>query len=61
MVWMMKDGLAGIAFTMPTASRSVASASGLAGLSKPIWLSLICRKEKPVASAASASPISPTE
>src|SRR5216683_680585 len=58
---MMKDGLIGIAFTLATASRSVPSVSGLAGLLKPIWLSLICRKVNPVGSAATASPISPTE
>src|SRR6266403_6026257 len=58
---MMKDGLTGIAFTLATASRSVPSASGFAALSKPIWLSLICRNVNPVGSAASASPIIPTE
>src|ERR1700722_14110667 len=58
---MIKDGLTGIAFTMAMASRSVPSASGFAALSKPIWLSLICRKVKPLGSAARASPIIPTE
>src|SRR6267154_231838 len=58
---MMKDGLIGIAFTLATASRSVPSASGFAGLLKPMWLSLICRNVNPVGSAASASPINPTE
>src|SRR5882672_12124770 len=58
---MMKDGLIGIAFTLATASRSVPSASGFAALSKPMWLSLICRKVNPVDSAATASPIIPTE
>src|ERR1700682_3333582 len=58
---MIKDGLIGIAFTLATASRSVPSASGLGGFFNPIWLSLICRNVKPVGSAASASPISPTE
>src|SRR6266478_7193095 len=58
---MMKDGLIGIAFTLATASRSVPSASGFAALSKPMWLSLICRKVNPVDSAAMASPIMPTE
>src|ERR1700736_6821359 len=58
---MMKDGLTGIAFTTATASRNVPSASGFAALSKPIWLSLICRNVKPLDSAASASPIIPTE
>src|SRR5207344_132599 len=37
------------------------SASGLAGLLKLIWLSLICRKVKAEASAARASPIRPTD
>src|SRR5438067_8154351 len=58
---MMKDGLIGIAFTLATASRSVPSASGFAALSKPIWLSLICKNVNPVDSAASESPINPTE
>src|ERR1700692_4616468 len=58
---MIKDGLTGIAFTMAMASRSVPSASGFAALSKPIWLSLICRNVKPLGSAARASPIIPTE
>src|ERR1700686_1547322 len=31
-VWMMNDGLTGIAFTLATASRSVPSASGFGGL-----------------------------
>src|SRR5207302_5460304 len=34
---------------------------GLAGLSKPIWLSLICRKVMPAGSAACADPTSPIE
>src|ERR1700736_6146597 len=58
---MIKDGLTGIAFTMAMASRSVPSASGFAALSKPIWLSLICRNVKLLGSAARASPIIPTE
>src|ERR1700676_1246347 len=58
---MMKDGLIGIAFTLATASRSVPSASGFAALSKPMWLSLICRNVNAVDSAATASPINPTE
>ena len=37
------------------ASSSVPLAFGLAGLSKPIWLSLICRNVRPLASAAMAS------
>src|SRR5712691_1109905 len=58
---MMKEGLIGIAFTLATASRNVPSASGFAALSKPMWLSLICRNVNPVGSAATASPINPTE
>jgi hypothetical protein len=33
----------------------------LAGLSKPTWLSLICRKLSPAGSSAAASPTSPIE
>src|ERR1700736_3354129 len=58
---MIKDGLTGIAFTLEMASRSVPSASGFAALSKPIWLSLICKNVKLLGSAARASPIIPTE
>src|SRR6476646_4493454 len=58
---MMKEGLIGIAFTLATASRSVPSASGFAALSKPMWLSLICRNVNPVDSAATAAPINPTQ
>ena len=43
------------------ASSSVPLAFGLAGLSKPIWLSLICRKVRPFGSAAIASSTSPSE
>src|SRR6516165_10319446 len=57
----MKAGFDFTAFTLAIASRKVPSASGLAGLLKPIWLSLICRKVKPDASAANASPSSPTD
>ena len=46
-VWIMKDGFAGSALILPIASSSVPSALGLAGLSKPTWLSLICRKVSP--------------
>src|SRR5712691_3894262 len=60
-VWIMKEGLTGIPFTLAIASFSVPSALGLAGLSKPIWLSLICRKVNPFGSAASASPTRPSE
>ena len=49
-VWIMKAGLAGSALTLPIASSSVPSAFGLAGLSKPTWLSLICRKVRPLGS-----------
>src|SRR5689334_13293228 len=57
----MKAGRDFTAFTLPMASRSVPSASGLAGLLKPIWLSLICRKLKPAGTAASASPSNPRD
>src|ERR1700760_2523345 len=60
-VWIMKDGLTGIALILPIASSSVPSAFGLAGLSKPTWLSLICRNFMPPDSAASAEPTSPSE
>ena len=53
----MKAGFVGSASILAIASSSVPSALGLAGLSKPIWLSEICTKEKPVA-AACASPMS---
>src|SRR4051794_9049731 len=61
-VWIMKDGLAGIALIFATASRRVASASGFAGLSKPTWLSLICRNVRALlvralAASALARPI----
>ena len=54
-VWIMKAGFCGIAWMRAIASSSVPLAFGLAGLSKPIWLSLICRKVKPFGSAAMAS------
>src|SRR6201991_149813 len=60
-VWIMKDGLTGIALILPIASSSVPSAFGLAGLSKPTWLSRICRTLTPAGSAASAEPTSPSE
>ncbi|MGY4594060.1 hypothetical protein ACVWXL_001806 [Bradyrhizobium sp. GM22.5] len=53
-VWIMKDGLTGIALILLTASSSVPSALGLAGLSKPTWLSLIWRKVIPGAAAVAA-------
>src|ERR1700761_1416273 len=57
----MKEGLVGSALTLAIASSSVPSAFGLAGLSKPTWLSLICRKVSPLASWAWASPMIPSE
>ena len=57
----MKDGFVGIALIRLIASSSVPSAFGLAGLSKPTWLSLICRKVMPAGSAAIAEPTSPSE
>src|SRR3979490_1753198 len=58
--WIMKEGLAGIALTLLMASSGVPRAFGLAGLSKPTWLSLICRKVMPEVCAA-ASPMMPSE
>ena len=55
-VWMRKAGLSGIARTLSTAAFRVARASGLAGFSKPMWLSESWTKEKPP-SAALAAPI----
>ena len=55
-VWIMKSGLIGRAATWSSASFNVPSESGLAGLSKPIWLSEICTKENPLG-AACADPI----
>src|SRR3954464_4808223 len=62
-VWIMKDGRTGIALILATASRGVASASGFAGLSKPTWLSLICRNVRALlARALAASALArPTE
>jgi len=51
----MKDGFFGIALILLMASSSVPSAFGLAGLSKPTWLSLIYRKLMPAGSAALAA------
>ena len=55
-VWIMNAGFCGNALTLVMASSSVPSAFGLAGLSKPTWLSLICRNVKPLdwGSAAAA-------
>src|SRR4030088_2791994 len=57
----MNDGFAGIALILLMASSSVPSALGLAGLSKPTWLSLICRKVMPLAACALASPTRPSD
>jgi hypothetical protein len=50
----MKEGFAGSAPILPIASFSVSMACGLAGLSKPMWLSEICRKVKPFCTASAA-------
>src|ERR1700756_3841764 len=60
-VWIMKGGFAGNALILLTASSSVPSALGLAGLSKPTWLSLIWRKGMPGACAAIAESTMPSE
>ena len=62
-VWIMKAGFCGSvsALTLAMASSSVPSAFALGGRWKPIWLSLICRKVSPRASAAAASPMMPSE
>src|SRR5258707_1036911 len=57
----MKEGLADSALILPIASPSVPIALGLAGLSKPTWLSLICRKVSLLGSAASAPSMIPSE
>src|SRR5829696_7859343 len=44
-----------MALILATASRRVESASGFAGLSKPTWLSLICRKVSWLAARALAA------
>src|SRR5271154_1542346 len=56
-VWIMNAGASGIAAILSIAAPSVARASGLAGFSKPTWLSEIWTKEK-LPSAAFAEPIS---
>src|ERR1700731_2278768 len=58
---MTKAGFAGSVLIFLMASSSVPMAFGLAGLSKPTWLSLICRNVSPLAGAACASPMMPTE
>ena len=50
-MWIMKAGWPGAAITLSMARLSVALASGFAGLAKPMWLSEICMKVKPVSSA----------
>src|SRR5690349_4147558 len=57
----MKAGCVLSSLTLPMASRSEPSASGLAGLLKPIWLSLICAKVKAEPSAASTSSSRPKD
>ena len=54
-VWMMKAGRTGRALTLAIASSSVPLALGLAGLSKPIWLSLSWRNVRPAGSAAGSA------
>src|ERR1043166_1606630 len=56
----MKAGFIGSAFTLAIAASSVPLTLGLAGLSKPMWLSLICRKVRPLGCAC-ASPMMPSE
>src|SRR5262249_35916291 len=60
-VWIMKEGLAGSDLTFAIASSSVPITLGLAGLSKPTWLSLICREVILFGSAASAASMIPRE
>ena len=60
-VWIMNEGFAGSALILLIASSSVPSALGLAGLSKPTWLSLICRKVSALAACGMASPTRPSE
>src|SRR6516165_10567514 len=57
----MKEGFTGSALIFAMASSSVPITLGLAGLSKPIWLSLICRKVSLLGSAASAPSMIPSE
>src|SRR5262249_18702670 len=57
----MKEGFAGSDLAFPMASSSVPITLGLAGLSKPMWLSLICRKVSLFAGAASAPSMIPSE
>src|SRR6516164_5308277 len=57
----MKEGFAGSDLTFAMASSSVPITLGLAGLSKPMWLSLICRKVSLLGWAASAPSMIPSE
>src|SRR5229473_56478 len=57
----MKEGFAGSDLTFAMASSSVPITLGLAGLSKPIWLSLIWRKVSLPGSAASAPSMIPSD
>src|SRR6266487_33476 len=57
----MNEGLAGSALILAMASWSVPIALGLAGLSKPTWLSLICRKVSLLGSAARAWSMMPSD
>src|SRR5262245_33058157 len=57
----MKEGFAGSDLTFAMASSSVPITLGLAGLSKPMWLSLICRKVSLPGWAASAPSMIPSE
>src|SRR5215471_18117471 len=57
----MKEGFAESDLTLAMASSSVPITLGLAGLSKPMWLSLICRKVSLLAGAASAPSMIPSE
>src|SRR5579883_1618894 len=61
---MANAGFCGSALTLATASSRVPSALGLAGLSKPTWLSLSCRNVRLLvccaACCACASPIMPS-
>ncbi len=53
--WMMKSGWWGRALILAIASRNVTLASGLAGLAKPMWLSLTCTKVKALVLAGAAA------
>src|SRR5215467_11999641 len=57
----MKEGFAASDLTFAMASSSVPITLGLAGLSNPTWLSLICRKVSLLGPAASAPSMIPSE